>query len=65
MVKQTTMPSRSETQELEGASAGSALPVRLETDLLIIGAGPAGASLACFLAQHGMYILRGHAAALQ
>jgi ribulose 1,5-bisphosphate synthetase/thiazole synthase len=25
----------------------------LETDLLIIGAGPAGASLACFLAQHG------------
>jgi hypothetical protein len=23
------------------------------TDLLIIGAGPAGASLACFLAQHG------------
>jgi NADPH-dependent 2,4-dienoyl-CoA reductase/sulfur reductase-like enzyme len=25
----------------------------VETDLLIIGAGPAGASLACFLAQHG------------
>jgi ribulose 1,5-bisphosphate synthetase/thiazole synthase len=25
----------------------------LETDLLIVGAGPAGASLACFLAQHG------------
>jgi flavin-dependent dehydrogenase len=28
--------------------------VTLETDLLIIGAGPAGASLACFFAQHGM-----------
>ncbi|KAH6682997.1 FAD binding domain-containing protein [Halenospora varia] len=26
----------------------------IETDLLIIGAGPAGASLACFLAQHGL-----------
>jgi hypothetical protein len=25
----------------------------LETDLLIVGAGPAGASLACFLTQHG------------
>jgi hypothetical protein len=25
----------------------------VETDLLIVGAGPAGASLACFLAQHG------------
>jgi glycine/D-amino acid oxidase-like deaminating enzyme len=27
----------------------------VETDLLIIGAGPAGASLACFLAQHGQF----------
>ena len=26
----------------------------VKTDLLIIGAGPAGASLACFLAAHGM-----------
>ncbi|PQE10674.1 24-dichlorophenol 6-monooxygenase protein [Rutstroemia sp. NJR-2017a BBW] len=26
----------------------------VETDLLIIGAGPAGAALACFLAQHGL-----------
>ncbi len=25
----------------------------VETDLLIVGAGPAGASLACFLASHG------------
>jgi len=25
----------------------------LKTDLLIVGAGPAGASLACFLASHG------------
>lgn len=28
----------------------------IETDLLIIGAGPAGASLACFLAQHGRHL---------
>jgi NADPH-dependent 2,4-dienoyl-CoA reductase/sulfur reductase-like enzyme len=27
--------------------------VSVETDLLIIGAGPAGAALACFLAQNG------------
>jgi flavin-dependent dehydrogenase len=26
----------------------------VKTDLLIVGAGPAGASLACFLASHGM-----------
>lgn len=25
----------------------------IETDLLIVGAGPAGASLACFLSAHG------------
>lgn len=25
----------------------------IKTDLLIVGAGPAGASLACFLGQHG------------
>lgn len=25
----------------------------IETDLLIVGAGPAGASLACFLASYG------------
>jgi NADPH-dependent 2,4-dienoyl-CoA reductase/sulfur reductase-like enzyme len=27
----------------------------VETDLVIVGAGPAGASLACFLAQHGKH----------
>lgn len=26
----------------------------VKTDLLIVGAGPAGASLACFLASHGL-----------
>lgn len=26
----------------------------VKTDLLIVGAGPAGAALACFLASHGM-----------
>jgi flavin-dependent dehydrogenase len=28
----------------------------IETDLLIVGAGPAGASLACFLASYGIYL---------
>ena len=32
--------------------AGSAIP---EVDILIIGAGPAGASLACFLASYGEF----------
>jgi ribulose 1,5-bisphosphate synthetase/thiazole synthase len=27
-----------------------------ETEFLIVGAGPAGASLACFLASHGTYL---------
>ena len=29
--------------------------ILLKTDLLIVGAGPAGASLACFLAAHGAH----------
>lgn len=28
----------------------------VKTDLLIVGAGPAGAALACFLASHGKQI---------
>lgn len=31
----------------------------IKTDLLIIGAGPAGASLACFLAHHGKFFYAG------
>ena len=38
------------SSEMTNASA----PSYIETDLLIIGAGPAGASLACFLASHGL-----------
>jgi 2-polyprenyl-6-methoxyphenol hydroxylase-like FAD-dependent oxidoreductase len=30
----------------------------IKTDLLIIGAGPAGAALANFLASHGKFIVR-------
>ena len=29
----------------------------IETDVLICGTGPAGASLACFLASHGRYFI--------
>jgi hypothetical protein len=44
---ETTLPSGNATGSREEQA------VVVETDLLIIGAGPAGASLACFLAQHG------------
>jgi NADPH-dependent 2,4-dienoyl-CoA reductase/sulfur reductase-like enzyme len=56
MAQQITMPLEGRNGECEGA-----FPPRIthETDLLIIGAGPAGASLACFLAQHGM-LARAH-----
>ncbi|KAI9664660.1 MAG: hypothetical protein M1821_006106 [Bathelium mastoideum] len=43
-----------------GAPASTALPIRkagddtLQTDLLIVGTGPAGGALACFLASHGL-----------
>jgi NADPH-dependent 2,4-dienoyl-CoA reductase/sulfur reductase-like enzyme len=32
-------------------------PATVVTDLLIVGTGPAGASLACFLASHGKHTL--------
>jgi len=39
----------------EGASKYATVDGVVETDLLIIGAGPAGASLACFLAHYGSW----------
>ncbi|KAI3559469.1 2,4-dichlorophenol 6-monooxygenase [Colletotrichum abscissum] len=44
------VPPKADTQSHEGSSDSAAL----ETDMLIIGAGPAGASLACFLASYGL-----------
>lgn len=38
---------------VNGNRGGAFAATIVETDLLIIGAGPAGAGLACFLAQHG------------
>lgn len=35
------------------SSATAKTPKPVETEFLIVGAGPAGASLACFLASHG------------
>jgi hypothetical protein len=55
MAESTTSPlimnEHGETTTQNGKGAGE--PHCIETDLLIIGAGPAGAALACFLAQHG------------
>jgi len=45
---QTTMNSQAQTEPLSNGS-----PATVETDLLIVGTGPAGASLACFLTSHG------------
>lgn len=36
-----------------GDHSDSAPMSMMETDLLIVGTGPAGGSLACFLASHG------------
>jgi ribulose 1,5-bisphosphate synthetase/thiazole synthase len=38
-----------------GTEAQDAQDDIVKTDLLIVGAGPAGASLACFLASHGEF----------
>lgn len=44
---------------VNGAPASTRLPVQkgqdglIETDLLIVGTGPSGGALACFLASHG------------
>ncbi|KUJ13596.1 uncharacterized protein LY89DRAFT_622534 [Mollisia scopiformis] len=46
--------SGSPTPILNGQSANTNATSIVETDLLIVGAGPAGASLACFLAQYGL-----------
>jgi NADPH-dependent 2,4-dienoyl-CoA reductase/sulfur reductase-like enzyme len=51
---ETTYPyaeSKRKSQAPDVLQNGSVVSV--ETDLLIIGAGPAGAALACFLAQNG------------
>ena len=42
------------TPELSGAATPSDSNI-VETDLLVVGAGPAGAGLACFLASHGTF----------
>jgi hypothetical protein len=42
------LPSHSKMGEQFEAS-----DITIKTDLLIVGAGPAGAGLACFLAAHG------------
>jgi 2-polyprenyl-6-methoxyphenol hydroxylase-like FAD-dependent oxidoreductase len=38
----------------EIAATIAGLPLHVDTDLLVIGAGPAGACLACFIAHHGL-----------
>ena len=46
------------------ANGATDLPIRkaehgvIETDFLIVGTGPAGGALACFLASHGLNIIQ-------
>ncbi|KAA6413706.1 MAG: 2,4-dichlorophenol 6-monooxygenase [Lasallia pustulata] len=41
-------------QEVAKGNDSNTMASIVETDLLIVGTGPAGASLACFLASHGL-----------
>jgi 2-polyprenyl-6-methoxyphenol hydroxylase-like FAD-dependent oxidoreductase len=43
-----------DSTHIDGIMPSSPASITLETDLLIVGAGPAGASLACFLARYGL-----------
>ncbi|TVY36253.1 2,4-dichlorophenol 6-monooxygenase [Lachnellula subtilissima] len=56
MAESTTSPltDSGETDRGHGHGQDEAGLQCIETELLIIGAGPAGAALACFLAQHGL-----------
>ncbi|CZR67989.1 related to phenol 2-monooxygenase [Phialocephala subalpina] len=50
----TAFPAVSINGHSQGSPATQDAAGIIETDLLVVGAGPAGASLACFLAQHGL-----------
>ena len=58
-----TLPNHNDPPAMDGAPIsvqgnGSAHDSchAVDTEFLIVGAGPAGAALACFLGSHGMYL---------
>ena len=51
----TTTPTGQVNAEINGALTNDSDVGHLETDFLVVGCGPAGASLACFLGSHGAY----------
>ena len=50
----TMLPSEAERVMLNGESHHDS-GIEITTDHLIVGTGPAGGALACFLAQHGKH----------
>lgn len=51
----TSPPTGPTNAETNGAGTSDGDICHVETDFLVVGCGPAGASLACFLGSHGAY----------
>lgn len=51
----TSPPTGQRNTETNGTGTSDGDVFHVETDFLVVGCGPAGASLACFLGSHGAY----------
>lgn len=51
----TSPPTGQMNAEIHGTRTRGGDVFHVETDFLVVGCGPAGASLACFLGSHGAY----------
>lgn len=55
-INTSTSPSIGTVNTVNGASMDDSDACHVDTDFLVVGCGPAGASLACFLGSHGAYM---------